>query len=137
MTKVIINKLTGEHLADTPENRIATYRTEFNSDYHKYKEKYEIISYGCAYTSSSIDILKKYNLLDKHNEQIKKACNAEAEREKQEREACNKKIEQQTTQELINNLKEIYAKLDSYSQVDALGTIEDFKECARYCDTYR
>jgi hypothetical protein len=71
MPKVIYNKLTGDILPDTAENRIATYRTEFNSDYHKYKQKYEILSYGTTYMASPRAALEKAGLWEEHKRILK------------------------------------------------------------------
>lgn len=137
MPKVIVNKLTGEHLEDTPTNRIATYRTEFNSDYRKYKEKYETITYGDCFDADLLTKIKEYGLLDKHEEHCKQVQERIKKEEEEERKAMLETVQSMEDSDCKALLIELYDALGVTTQAGALCWIDNSKEDSRWCDMYR
>lgn len=137
MPKVIANKLTGEVIPDTAENRIQTFRLEFGGRYREYCQKYETITYGNSFGCSSKELIEKYGLLEKHNEHIAQVrAHQEAEQKRRQEELASN-VSMLNSIEAKKLLLELYTALDSYSQEEALGTIESYKDDARWCDIYR
>jgi acetyl-CoA acetyltransferase len=138
MPKVIANKLTGETMPDTAENRIATFRGEFRGDYRAYKEKYETVIYGIDYGLSNLQLIERYGLTEKHNAEIKRLreerAAAQAKKEKERADWVSVTLSDKMARKL---LLELYEALDSYTQGEALSTIESYKDDADYCNSYR
>lgn len=137
MPKVIANKLTLETMPDTAENRIKTFRHEFEGKYKDYCQKYETITYGADYDVSKIELIKKYGLFTAHKKHIKEVRERQALRDLEKQTALENAVAAMSETQAKVLLLEVYKALNSYSHPEALGAIEQYKDDARYCDAYR
>jgi len=126
-----------EHLPDTAKNRIFTFREDCKSNINEYRKKYENITFGDCFGRSSIQLIKKYGLLEAHL----KHCNEVAKRLEQEEKIAKdkmlKEIHTLNNAELSTYLLQLYNALDVTSQNEALDAIKSLNECAEWCQSYR
>jgi hypothetical protein len=137
MPKVIANKLTLETIPDNAANRIKTFREEFKGNYREYCKKYETITFGECYDRSKLVDIEKYGLLDAHKEHIKETKKSIEDVKNDKIRALKNEIGQLPRTELKSRLLELYNRLDSYSQGEAISTIESFEDDRDYCNSYR
>lgn len=137
MPRVIANKLTGETMPDTAENRIQTFRVECGSNYQMHKGKYETIIYGAEYDVSKIELIERYGLMKAHKEHITETARRKAEKQAKEDAEMVERVQSVSDSQAKDLLLELYRALDSRTQVEALDAIESYKDDARWCDSYR
>lgn len=137
MPRVIANKITGETMPDTAENRIKTFRHECDGIYRAYSEKYETVTYGIGHGLSNIGLIEKYGLVSEHKRLVKEGEEREKQRQEEKEARLIEGINAMPEKEAKDAILTILKALDSYSLPEALSTIEQYKDDARWCDSYR